>query len=311
VPRVGIRYVSAVPGPAMIWYRGLPGIEREITRLGIPDDETLWGWGFCGRSTGDYAAHLRNGFAGVLAYLDSRSLQIDAVLGCAPCSLNRIHGTPLFVSTLQSEVLGHPSLARRRFELVSGYECVNVLRAIEQACDLLDAGARNVLVLAAEKMDDERSRFQKFSLFSDFCLTLVVTREVEHMEFEIVDIATRVDAAAREDTTLVFSRDLETHATADMLAANGLTVAEVTKLFYFNLYVPIAMAKGKAMGFRADQVYVGNTTECGHCYGADPLINLTAFTGGRDPWLGLLCASGREHAAVCLVRKSSTARVGA
>ncbi|MEU3309712.1 hypothetical protein ABZ717_21710, partial [Nocardiopsis sp. NPDC006832] len=42
-----------------------------------------------------------------------------------------------------------------------------------------------------------------------------------------------------------------------------------------NLYLPIVSLKELQAGFAPEQLYLDNVTRFGHCFAADPLINLT------------------------------------
>jgi 3-oxoacyl-[acyl-carrier-protein] synthase-3 len=41
-----------------------------------------------------------------------------------------------------------------------------------------------------------------------------------------------------------------------------------------NIFLPLLITKERQAGFTAEQIYSRNVTRIGHCYAADPLINL-------------------------------------
>lgn len=298
--KVGIRHVSFGLGEQKVWYRDLEGIEEAIRESQIPDEEELWGWGYCHRSVSDYRGHVARGFREVSAYLTREGIAIDTVIGCGPFQT----GSAEFSSALASEGILRSAGGGGKLHLVAGFECVNVLQALREATDRVQEGEENVLILAAEWLDEDPARFRPWCFFSDFCLALVVSARIDDCRFELRDVSIRSDPDPAEDGSRVFSRELETHCVGGLLAANGLPHSAVDRFLYMNLFQPIAEMKGKEVGFGAEQLYTGLGTELGHCYGADPFINLHTFcerAGGGETFV--LCASGREYAGAAIVRR--------
>jgi len=297
---VGIRHLSFTLGDQRVSYRELPDIEQRIRELNIPDDEELWNWGYCRRSSKDYPAFIVDGCGELFASLAAAGIEIDAVLGCAPLH----NSTERFMAALRSGVVPELAGSGERLRCVSDRDCVNVLQALADARDLIRSGCRHVLIMAAEKVEDERSRFRKYSVFSDFCLALVVSGQLEHCEYEIVDVQIRVDPRPGEDTSGILTRNLEKECVAGLLAEHGVAAAEISRFFYLNLFQPIAEMKAMHTGFAASQIYTAATKEIGHCYGADPFINMrTDLATGGGGHTYALCASGRGHAGAALVRR--------
>src|SRR5262249_46905668 len=167
------------------------------------------------------------------------------------------------------------------------------LQALADGRELMASGARNVLIVAAEKMEDERTRFRKYSMFSDFCFALLLSAEIEHCDSEIVDVHLERDPNPGEDTSGILTRKLEKECAAALMARNGVGRDEVSKFFYLNLFEPIAEMKVKDSGFAASQFYT-EAKDAGHCYGADPFINMHGyFASGGNRRTHLLCASRR------------------
>lgn len=296
---VGIRHIGFVPGDQRVWYRDLPDVEGQIQRLQIPDEEEIWNWGYCRRSPMDYEAHVANGFASLVAHLAAERIDVDAVLCCAP----NHNSTERFVAALASGVLPKISFGADRLQLVESGECVNVLQALGDAVALLHSGHRHVVIVASEKVEEER-RFRKYSMFSDFCLALVVTSHVEQCPYEILAVRIDADPNPGEDTGRILERRLEKECVSSLLSGRGLAPRDVSKFFYLNLFEPIAEMKGKQIGFVSSQLYTAATKEFGHCYGADPFVNLSSYlTSGGLGRTHILCASGRGSVGVSLIAR--------
>lgn len=299
---VGLRRISYRLGEERVWYRDLPGVEAEIAELRMPDDEELWGWGYCRRSASDYETHVGRGFEEMVAHLAAEEIAVDSLVVCGPFHTP----TERFVSALSSRVL--PGLARppRERHVIEGLDCVNVLQGLVIAGELIDAGRETVLIVAAEKVEKEHHRFRRYSLFSDFCLALLVTRGAEGCPFAIRTAHVCPDDEPRDDTSGVLVRELDARCVEEALSAQGLAIEAIAKLFYLNLYEPIAEMKGKSMGFREAQLYTAVTRDIAHCSGADPFINLLSYSNesvAGDGEQHLLCTSGRGSAGAAIVRR--------
>ena len=59
-----------------------------------------------------------------------------------------------------------------------------------------------------------------------------------------------------------------------LLAPAGMKLGDVAALMHNNLFKPLIVMKERQAGFSPAQLYLGNITRIGHCFAADPLINL-------------------------------------
>jgi len=156
--------------------------------------------------------------------------------------------------------------------------------------------------VAAEKMEDEHTRFRKYSVFSDFCFALLLGAQLEHCDYEVIDAHVGKDDHPGEDTSGILTRDLEKECVDVVLARNGIRHQDVSRFFYLNLFQPIAEMKSKDTGFAVHQLHT-EVKDSGHCYGADPFINMHGYlASGGNGQAHVLCASGRAYAGVSLVR---------
>lgn len=297
---VGIRHLSFTFGDQKVWYRDLPDVEQRIRELNIPDEEDLWNWGYCRRSSQEYEAQVASGCAEITAYLVAAGIRVDAVLACSPFQ----NSGDQFADALAARVLPRISTGGTPLRLVGTGECLNVVQALAEGCDLIRGDCEHVLILATEQVMDERHRFRKYSVFSDFSFALLLSSQVERCDYEVLDVKIRGDDDPGLDTSRILTRDLEKVCVADVLRDHDLVLEDVGKLFYLNLFEPIAEMKGKHTGFAAGQLYTELTKQTGHCYGADPFINMHSyFAAGGGGDLHVLCTSAREHAGVSLVRR--------
>jgi 3-oxoacyl-[acyl-carrier-protein] synthase III len=300
----GIRFIDFTPGLESHHYLVLPAIQERILALGMPDEPAFWGWGQFRRSPGDYAEHLSHGFSGIHEFLHASGIAIDNVILCAPC----LNDSDAFTKGVRALAL--PGLDQADPEIVIDHDCVNILAAIDIARMRINAGARNVLILSSEKVEKETRRFKKFSLFSDYSLSLVVSAELDACDYRIVDTLILPDPEPGEDTGSVLGRTLEKSCISQLLGRNRMSVDEIDRFCYIHLYEPMYQMKAKDLGFDMRRMATGRIAELGHSYGADPFIglltHLTSDHASNDK-TALLCASSRQYVGMMLVHKRNAA----
>src|SRR5882724_11071430 len=138
--RFGIRHLSFALGDEKVWYRDLPNIEERIRTLDLPDEEELWNWGYCRRSSGDYDSHVAHGLSEAAGYISAAGIDVDVVLACGPFQ----NSTERFVDRISAE-LPKIDIDPGRVRPVHDRDCANVLQAVADAGELIRAGAKNVL----------------------------------------------------------------------------------------------------------------------------------------------------------------------
>lgn len=296
---VGILHMRHRYGAQRQWYRDIPSFDELLRDQEIPDEEAMWGWGHFHRSEGDYEAHLKHAFDELPGELDERKIPIDAIVLGAPC-LNNVETLMRYTQTYLCPALGVP---QSRVHTMEEGDCVNTLQALKQATTLLASGLATVLILAAEKVEDETRRVSKFALFSDCSLACVVARGLSGCTTQVVDVLIEEDPDPRWNADGILTRTLDRQCVKNVLMNNALTHAQIAKAFYINLYEPIVDMKIMDMGFSRDQLAVGDAREHGHCFGVDPFRNMQAsLERGGAFGTSILCASGRRHAGAAVVK---------
>ncbi len=91
--------------------------------------------------------------------------------------------------------------------------------------------------------------------------------------FELLGCATAQETASLGWTNQI-SADLAKDVNDRLLAEPGLKLVDLAALLHANLFTPLVAMKERQAGFDAGQLYLGNIPRIGHCFAADPLINL-------------------------------------
>jgi 3-oxoacyl-[acyl-carrier-protein] synthase-3 len=153
--------------------------------------------------------------------------------------------------------------------------CVNLLAALDMASAFVAAGRyRRVLCVTTDRVGDEAERMAGFALFCDGAASCVVSADEDGPEaYQVLGCATAQDTATLEASNEI-SSDLARVVNERLLGPQGMKVGDVDGLMHLNLFTPLVVMKERQAGFSAEQLYLENIPRNGHCFAADPLINL-------------------------------------
>jgi 3-oxoacyl-[acyl-carrier-protein] synthase-3 len=240
-------------------------------RFALAPQPGLWGWGTIrttDRELEDLAVETGHGS------LRAAGLAPDSIDALVLCS-NRIPGPAEGHGEFVASVLTGIGLGDIPAYGANLNRCVNLLAGIDIARAFVVGGRyRRVLVITTDKVADGADRMSQFALFSDGAASCVVAAEpADDRGFELLGCATAQETASLEWTNQI-SSDLARIVNNRLLADPGLKIGDIAALLHANLFTPLVVMKERQAGFEADQLYTGNITRIGHCFAADPLINL-------------------------------------
>lgn len=275
-------YLSApryVLGELPADHADLPSVTDRIAELHLPPRASFWGWGTVhrtARSTAELA--VESGLA-TLRAADLDGGDVDALVLCSTQFPVGAAGDGAFVR----EVMDKLGLRTAGFVGVGLSQCANLLMGVRVAQAAVAAGLHErVLVVTTDRVDDEATRMEPFALFSDGAASCLVSGGPHGPEaFRLLGSATAT-RPAELGWGQEISSDLAREVNARLLPPNGLDVGDLDALLHANIFKPIVMLKELQAGFRADQLDPDAIPRTGHCFAADPLINLTGrIAAGR------------------------------
>jgi 3-oxoacyl-[acyl-carrier-protein] synthase-3 len=152
---------------------------------------------------------------------------------------------------------------------------VNLLAGLDMASAFVLSGRyRGVLVITADAVAGGSAPMSQFALFSDGAASALVTADPGTADsYEVLGCATAQDTTMMESTSQI-SSDLARAVNDQLLGPPGLKTSDITALMHLNLFKPLLIMKERQAGFGSDQLYLDNISRLGHCFAADPLINL-------------------------------------
>jgi 3-oxoacyl-[acyl-carrier-protein] synthase-3 len=268
----------------------IDGLAARAEELRLAPDPALWGWGSVFRTERGLAAMAADSGSASLRAAGLEPPAIDAlVLSCGEApGPARSHGR--FVGAIL-EAIGLGDIA---FTGVSLNRCTNLLSALDVAGAFVASGRhRRVLVVTADRVGDERERVLPYALLSDGAASCVLTGDGEGLDrYQLVSCAAAQDTRSL-DWTSEISADLARRVNEALLAPLEMRARDVAGLMHANIFKPLVVMKELQAGFAREQLYTDNVERVGHCFAADPLINLAdrAAAGQVQPDRHYLLAS--------------------
>ncbi|MFI8993946.1 3-oxoacyl-ACP synthase [Streptomyces sp. NPDC053542] len=283
----------------------IANLTARAREFGMPPKAALWGWGTVRRTAKSLESLAVESGAAALAAAGVEPGSVDGLIMCS----TRFPGGPRTHGRFVEAVMSGIGLADAAFTGITLNRCTNLLVGLRMAQAFVAAGHhRRVLVLSTDRITDESVRMENFALFSDGAAACVVGAEPHGTDaYEMVAGASAQDPTAL-DWSNEISSDLARAVNERVLTAAGMKAGDVDGVLHLNLYKPLVVMKERQAGFAAEQLYLDNITRVGHCFAADPLINLVdrgAAGGLRDGGHYLLAASVPGVRVGVLLRKLS------
>ncbi|MCY7364783.1 MAG: hypothetical protein LH469_05650 [Frankiaceae bacterium] len=260
------RYVL---GEIVVPHTDIDDLAARSDELGMAPTASLWGWGDVrGTALGLEDLAIASATETLRA---AGAPRIDALILCS----TRFPGGAEEHGGFVGRIIAGLDLGDVAFHGLTLHRCANLLAAIALASALVAAGVhRDVLVLTTDRVPDTDTRVRKYALFSDGAASCVVSsRGYPGDSYEIVATANTRDLRALDHDDEI-SADLARAATENVLAGTGLAVSNISAVMHANLVTPVVMLKERQAGFTRAQLDAANITRFGHCFAADPLINL-------------------------------------
>jgi 3-oxoacyl-[acyl-carrier-protein] synthase III len=287
---VFLRGPAYVLGERAVDYTEIEGLPELVDQFRMVSDAALWGWGQIAATDRDLAELAVDAGLAALAGAGVDASSIDALLLCS----NRIPGPAEDHGRFVASVLTGIGLGDIPCYGQNLNRCLNLLAALDVSRALVISGRyRAILVITTDRVADGVARMSRFALFSDGAAACVVAADPGGAaSYELLGCATAQDTATLEWTSEI-SSDLAREVNDALLTPAGLKLGDITALLHANLFKPLVVMKERQAGFGAEQLYLDNIPRAGHCFAADPLINLVdrAARGHLDEGRYCLLAS--------------------
>ena len=265
----GPRYVL---GEIESQHTDIVGLRTRAEELRLQIDADLWGWGTFHRTERDVEQLAIDAGAASLRAAQVDASSVDALFVCSTRVPGRSEDHGRFMQRVITGIgLGDVPVYGQILN-----RCTNLLVALGLAAALAAVGRyRRILCITTDRVADEAERLSAFALYSDGAAACVVSAEDD----DVVDGYRLVACDSVQDTVTLdggnqISADLARALNDRLLQTRGLKLGDVSGLMHNNLFKPLVVMKERQAGFAQEQLYLDNIPRIGHCFAADPLINL-------------------------------------
>lgn len=251
---------------------------RERAELfGMQPDPNLWGWGSV-RVTEHSAAEMAvRSILQTLTLAGCDPANIDALIICSMRLPVGAEEQQLFIRSIMEPC----GLTQATPYGVTLGRCATFLQGIALARSLVLSNTyRRVVVVTVDRVTNEPERLESFALFSDGAASCLVAHEdVGTSGYQIMACTQILDLKAPSNA---ISPELSKIANARLFRERDIGIEDIERVLHTNLYLPICTVKERQAGFLQHQLYTDNIQRIGHCFAADPIINLVdlADAGG-------------------------------
>ncbi|WP_331767509.1 3-oxoacyl-ACP synthase [Embleya sp. NBC_00896] len=264
----GPRYVL---GETEVHHTRIANLSARAAEFRMAPTADLWGWGNVRRTGRSLEAMAAESAAATLRAAATAPSRVDAVVLCSTRIPGPAEGHGGFMETFLAEA----GLGDIPFYGQNMNRCVNLLAAIDTATAFVNAGRyRRVLIVTTDSVAHEDDRVASYALFSDGAASCLVAAEGEiDGGYEIVACASAQHRGSLAHANEI-SADLARTVNDRLLTPSGMKLGDVAGLMHANIFKPVVVMKERQAGFTQAQLHLDNITRVGHCFAADPLINL-------------------------------------
>ncbi|MEO7262653.1 MAG: 3-oxoacyl-ACP synthase [Jatrophihabitantaceae bacterium] len=251
-------------------YTSIDGLAERAAAFQLQPKPALWGWGTIRRTERPLTQLCIETGRRTLDSAGVPAAQVDALVLCSTSITKPVEDHGQFFA----EVLTGLGLGNIGFYGITLNRCTNLLAGIDLATALVASGRyRRVLVITADRVLDESQRMVSYALFSDGAASCLIGSEPTGPTFEVLGCANAQDVDALVHTAEI-SSELARTVNDRLLEPHGMKLDDICGVMHLNIFLPLMVVKERQANYTAEQIYTGNITRVGHCYAADPLINL-------------------------------------
>ncbi|THA54673.1 3-oxoacyl-ACP synthase [Streptomyces sp. A1136] len=273
LPAVHLSAPRYVLGEQVADHTSIDNLLERARRFKMAPRAELWGWGAIRRTAKSLEALAVESARATVAAAGADPAGIDCLILCS----TRFPGGPRTHGGFVEKVMSGIGLVDAAVTGLTLNRCTNLLTGIRTAHALVAAGThRRVLVVTTDRVTDESVRMENFALFSDGSASCLISADADPLGADTYEIL--AGAAAQDPTSLDWSHEISSELARTVnrriLDAVGMKLDEIDGLLHPNLFKPLIALKERQAGFTRQQLHLDNITRFGHCFAADPLINL-------------------------------------
>lgn len=274
-----------------------------LSRYGMPDIKDLWGWGYYRKTQMSRIELACATASGTLEKSGLRPADVDALILCCGDSMNYLEQNQFLGGLASNLGLGYSFIS-----WVGGTGCASLFSAVQIARSLVLGGSfENPLVITVDKINDDVDRFRRFAVLSDGACSFIVSRS-EATDFVILDTKVLSCPVSLCNGGDDFQEKCQLiYAVFEGIKRRAVPRSSATAVYLgSNIFVPIQELEMSVMPVENLLVYQQNTARYGHCYAADPVINLLDFytdVANREVRMSIMASTSHGHFGVVMLER--------
>jgi 3-oxoacyl-[acyl-carrier-protein] synthase-3 len=264
----GPRYVL---GEHAVDHASIANLEAKAAEFRMAPNPGLWGWGTVHRTERGLEAMAVDSGSATLRAADLDPSSVDALMLCT----TEVPGSADGHGAVLERVLTGIGLGDIPFYGQNFNRCLNFLAALDLAGMMVASGRfGRVLVITTDRVLDEADRMASYALFCDGAASCVVSADAAGADsYQVVGCASAQDTGSLDGVNQI-DADLARRVNENLLRPLDMKLGDIDGLMHNNIFTPLVVMKERQAGFSAEQLYTANITRVGHCFAADPMINL-------------------------------------
>lgn len=242
-----------------------------LVEFEMPDISELWGWENYRKSEKSLAQLAVASAEKTLQAANQSAANIDTLIICSCTPLNYLQQNDILGEICHS--LGLPFVHSL---WVGGSGCASLFSAIGQAKSMIESDdASQVLVITTDKIEFEEHRFQRYGVLSDGAASFIVTADTQ-TDFRILgDMVLSSSEGLHSPQKGFQQKCMLIHAVFDRFTEKYADdLSDVQAVLASNVFNPIQEIELSVMPFEDATSFENNNLRYGHCWAADPVINL-------------------------------------
>jgi 3-oxoacyl-[acyl-carrier-protein] synthase III len=275
---LGILAPSYVIGEESLKVDTIENRAAVLQQHNMPDRQALWGWDAYRRTRRSRVELARDTAADTLARSGLAVSAIDALIVCCGDGLSYFQQNEFI-----AELSGALDLSCDFVTWIGGAGCASLCSAVQIAKSLVLTGTcMNVLIITADKRDDDASRFQRFGVFSDGACSFIV-RGCGEIDYTLVGVAVASSLSSLLNGGQNLAEKCQLIQSVFERAGAGTEFPYAGSVYFgSNVFLPVQQLEQSVLPVKGLIAYRHNTARYGHCSAADPFINLIDYYADNE-----------------------------
>lgn len=256
----------------------IPEFKNKLDELNMPDNQSFWGWGEYYTTRGNVFSLAESSIKQCLSKSRATN-KIDYIFICSSNFENSFNDNTEKLNAMLFNV----GISNIPVVGVTLTGCINIMTALVMAEGLLNSNvAKNILIVSADRLSDERLRLSQFCLFSDAAIAFILSKEIKS-GIRLIETKTGVTTQTPNNNHSVLKHDTESiRSNLDgFLKKNSLSIDNIDLFIVPNFYPPILRVFLNSVGIPWRRCYKGYGANTSHFFSCDQFISINEYIQGE------------------------------